>query len=202
MALDQLDFFARLVDLPLPVEEPNAVTPKPALQSGLDEALTAKCRDLLLSISCHELAERVKVNWSPRLRSTAGLAFPGKGWIRLNPRLQQFGEAEVDQTLRHELAHLLANYRVGRRRIAPHGPEWQKACADLGVPNEKRCHDLPLPRKEISRRHLYRCPGCKAEMKRVRPIRRPSACLACCRRHSGGRYDERFRFVKVPVKPN
>src|SRR2546423_13076644 len=27
---------------------------------------------------------------------------------------------EVDRTLRHELAHLLAQFRVGRRRIAPH----------------------------------------------------------------------------------
>jgi hypothetical protein len=34
-------------------------------------------------------------------------------------------------------------------------------------------------------------------MQRVRPIRRKTACLACCREHSGGKYDERFRFVKI-----
>ena len=37
---------------------------------------------------------------------------------------------EVDRTLRHELAHLLAQWRVGRRRIAPHGKEWRQACRD------------------------------------------------------------------------
>jgi predicted SprT family Zn-dependent metalloprotease len=40
---------------------------------------------------------------------------------------------EIDRTLRHELAHLLAQFRVGRRRIAPHGPEWRIACRDLGI---------------------------------------------------------------------
>jgi len=29
-------------------------------------------------------------------------------------------------------------------------------------------------------------------------LRRRSACLACCRKHSGGRYDDRFRFEKLP----
>ncbi len=131
------------------------------------------------------------------MRSTAGTALAGKSLITLNPRLRELGEAEVDRTLRHELAHLLAQHRAGRRRIAPHGEEWLQACRDLGIPDEKRCHTLPLPRRELTARHFYRCPACTVEVKRVRPFGRKTACLNCCRRHNRGRYDERFRFVKV-----
>ncbi len=125
------------------------------------------------------------------------MAFAAKALITLNPKLVAFGHEEVDRTLRHELAHLLAHHRYGRRRIAAHGPEWQAACIDLGLVDEKRCHNLPLPRRKMTRRHLYRCPGCGIEVPRVRPLRRKSACLACCRLHARGAYDERFRFIKV-----
>jgi predicted SprT family Zn-dependent metalloprotease len=119
--------------------------------------------------------------------------------ITLNPRLCQIGDDEVERTLRHELAHLLAQHRAGRRHIAPHGPEWHQACRDLGIPDEKRCHTLPLPRRELTARHFYRCPVCTQEIPRVRPFRSKTACLDCCRRHSRGRYDDRFRFVKIPA---
>jgi predicted SprT family Zn-dependent metalloprotease len=105
----------------------------------------------------------------------------------------------VERTLRHELAHLLAQHRAGRRRIAPHGPQWQQACRDLGLVDETRCHTLPLPRRQMHARHVYRCPSCKVEVRRVRPFGRKTACLACCRRHNRGRYHDRFRFVKVPA---
>jgi predicted SprT family Zn-dependent metalloprotease len=185
----QLDFLARLLARPFRRE-----TPPP---SGFDQALAERCATLLLPLGAESLASLIRVQWSARLRSTAGLAYPARGLIKLNPRLRDFGEEAVERTLRHELAHLLAQHRAGRRRIAPHGAEWRRACADLGLDDERRCHDLPLPRRTIARPHRYRCPACAAEFTRVRPLRRPSACLACCRRHNGGRYDERFRLVKV-----
>jgi predicted SprT family Zn-dependent metalloprotease len=157
---------------------------------------------LLCELDCHDLAKRICVRWNPRMRSTAGTALVAKALITLNPRLREFGKAEVDRTLRHELAHLLAHHRAGRRRIAPHGPEWQQACRDLALPDEKRCHTLPLPRRELAVRHFYRCPACAQEVKRVRPFGRKTACLDCCRRHNRGRYDERFRFLKIPGPGN
>jgi len=39
------------------------------------------------------------------------------------------------------------------------------------------------------------------ELHRVRPFRRKSACLECCRRFRGGQYDEKFRFIKVTAPP-
>lgn len=208
MSLRQLDFLAGLLrvtrdkligesrPVPPPAPEPAKLkAPRPP--RGDDTALAARCVEWLGPLNCPALAERVRVTWSGRLRSTAGLAYPGKGLIKLNPRLKDFGEAEVERTLRHELAHLLAQHRVGRRRIAPHGAEWRKACADLGAPDEARCHTLPLPRKTVERRHLYRCAKCGVEVRRVRPFRRATACLKCCRQFNGGRFNERFRFVKI-----
>lgn len=181
--------------LPPPLPAPLAIPLPPA--AGLE----ATARKLLRAIGCDALARVVRVRWSKRMRTTAGLAFCGKQLVMLNPRLAQFGAGEIDRTLRHELAHLLAKFRAGKRRIAPHGAEWQAACVQLGIVDEKRCHNLPLPRTRQTAKHFYHCPGCRTEIKRVRPFRRRVACLACCRAHSRGRYDERFQLVKLRPTP-
>ena len=160
-------------------------------------SLESTARRLLESLGCRGLARQVRVRWNRRLRTTAGLANYLHWQVSLNPRLISFGMEEVDRTLRHELAHLLARYRAGRRRIQPHGPEWRQACADLGLDGEKRCHELPLPRRRMPHKILYRCRHCRAEVRRVRPFRRAVACLKCCREFNRGRYDERFRFELV-----
>ncbi len=190
----QLDFLNQLTAA---FRKAPAAQSKPPLSGG-DAELETLARTLLSALGCGALAAEVRVVWNPRMRSTAGTAFPRRNLITLNPRLREFGDAEVDRTLRHELAHLLAHHRASRRRIAPHGPEWSRACRDLGLADERRCHDLPLPRRKMPARHFYRCPHCALELSRVRPLRRKSACLQCCRRHNRGDYDERFRFRTVP----
>jgi predicted SprT family Zn-dependent metalloprotease len=104
---------------------------------------------------------------------------------------------EVDRTLRHELAHLLGQWRVGRRGIAPHGKEWRRACRDLGIADEVRCHNLPFATKMYAARYVYLCPNCKETFQRVRRIRRAIACLACCRAHNRGEFDPRFRLKLI-----
>ena len=195
----QLDFFRQLTARLCSAIQPQSPAPviAPAKSAAADLEKTA--RALLLALGCADLAARVRVRWNPRMRSTAGTAYASKSLISLNPRLRAFGDAEIDRTLRHELAHLLAHHRAGRRRISPHGREWQQACRDLGLTDEKRCHDLPLPRRALTARHFYRCPHCAVELRRVRPLRGKSACLACCRRHNGGRYADQFRFAKIPA---
>lgn len=161
--------------------------------------LTHRAREILRRAGAHRLAARVQVSWRSRLRTTAGLAHYAKALVLLNPRIAAFGAGEIERTLIHELAHLLAQDRAGKRRIAPHGREWRLACRDLGLPGEKRCHTLPLPRRTITRRHVYRCPACDTEVRRVRPFRVAVACMDCCRKYASGRYDERFRLVKKRV---
>ena len=173
--------------------------PAPSVPLQADAPLTRMAAGLLRAVGCAELAGRVSVVWHRRLTSTAGLARPQSAQVLLNPRLRAFPD-EVDRTLRHELAHLVAFDRARARRIAAHGPEWRQACGDLGIPGESRCHTLPLPRRQVERRHVYRCPRCDFRLRRVRPIkaRRRLACLDCCKRYAGGRFDRRFVFVKVP----
>ena len=181
---------------------PAPVQPRAGSKGALvaDEALTRQAAELLREIGCAALAERVAVRWHPRLVSTAGLARPESAEVHLNPRLPEF-PGEVERTLRHELAHLAAYDRAGKRRITAHGAEWRLACMDLGIPDENRCHTLPLGRRKPARRgHVYQCPKCATILRRTRPInarRHRLACRDCCRQYSGGRFDKRFEFVKV-----
>jgi SprT protein len=170
-----------------------------ASTAALDEAMTAWCQAQAAEMGLASLAQKLTVFWNPRMRSTAGRAFWPQRRIELNPRLMAIGAAEIDRTLRHELAHLVAQERAGNRRIAAHGAEWRVACAELGIRGEKACHRLPLPRRVMTRRHAYQCPQCKTVMLRVKAIRRAVACALCCRVFSNGKYDQRFRLKKIDV---
>jgi predicted SprT family Zn-dependent metalloprotease len=185
------------------LQEKPALAPSPPPESsatssqsirGRDAQLEKLARKLLGALGFVEGVEKIEVRWMPRMRSTAGYAKWPHWKVELNPRLREFS-GEVDRTLRHELAHLVAHARAGRRRIAPHGPEWRRACADLGIPNEGARHTLPLPSRRLKRNFTYACPSCGVEVERVRRFRRRTACLACCRRHNRGRYDGRFEFA-------
>lgn len=169
--------------------------PVPVLD-GRDATLEDQARGWLHALEMPGGARLLTVTWNARLRSTAGYARYPSWAIELNPRLAEF-EGQVERTLKHELAHLIAYHRAGRRRIEPHGREWRAACADLGIPDEKACHRLPLPRNAVERKLTYACPACQTTVHRVRKFRRPTACLHCCNRHAGGRYDGRFRLVLV-----
>ena len=79
------------------------------------------------------------------------------------------------------------------RRIDPHGAEWRAACAELGIPGESPYHSLPLKGRRMKQKALLclpflprrRSPACP-------PMRRAVACYACCKKHNGGRYHDRF----------
>jgi predicted SprT family Zn-dependent metalloprotease len=163
-------------------------------KAGRDHALEAIARALLCEQKAPALGANLQVIWSSRLHSAAGRAEYRGPRIVLNRRLCAHGEAEIDRTLRHELAHLLAQFRAGRRRIAPHGAEWKRACVDLAIAGEARCHNLPLPVRRRARKYLYVCPNCRRDFPRVRPLRRAVACLECCRAFNRGRFDARFRL--------
>lgn len=190
----QLEFLLVGQALRLPISK--TATGAVALQfKGRDHALEEKSRNLLRQLGAAKLARQIRVEWNPRLKTTAGRADYREKLISLNPLLYDHGDEEIDRTLRHELAHLLAQFRERRRRrIAPHGAEWCDACRDLDIADEVRCHNLPFPTKVCAPRYVYRCPNCKGKFPRVRRVRRAIACLACCRKHNGGDFDPRFRL--------
>ena len=190
----------RLQRLPLPQGEGKGEGDSKILRRSRDVDLESKTRELLRSLGAGKLAREIRVEWNPRLKTAAGRADFRQKLISLNPLLRDvraglaFNREEIDRTLRHELAHLLAQFRVGRRRIAPHGPEWREACRDLGIADEVRCHNLPFAARTFPPRYVYVCPNCKEKFPRVRRIRRAIACLACCRAHNRGEFDARFRL--------
>ena len=175
----------------------QAATGTVALQfRGRDVELEQIARRLLRALGATRVATELRVEWNSRLKTTAGRADYRQKLISLNPRLFEH-PAEIDRTLRHELAHILAQFRAGRRRIRAHGDEWRIACRDLGISDEKRCHNLPFPFNERARRYLYECPNCQRDFPRSRRIKRAVACLACCRAQNGGEFDARFRLRLV-----
>ena len=199
--LRQLEFAFRSTGI-LPVGQPG-VSPgesvidsagrMPAGPTAETAVLLQTARELSRSLGATRVAWELRLEWNSRLKTAAGRADYRQKLISLNPRLFEH-PAEIDRTLRHELAHILAQFRAGRRRILPHGIEWRQACRDLGIADEKRCHNLPFPASERGRRYLYKCPHCQQDFPRVRRIKRAVACLACCRKHNGGDFDPRFRL--------
>jgi SprT protein len=188
-----------VVEQALRLPHRKTATEAVALEFGRAVELETKARELLHSLGAKRIATELRVEWNSRLKTAAGRADYRQKLISLNPRLVEHPE-EIDRTLRHELAHILAQFREkGRRRISPHGPEWQQACRDLGIAGEKRCHTLPFPATSYAPRFIYCCPNCRREFPRVRKIKRTVACLACCRAHNGGEFDVRFRLKLLRV---
>jgi predicted SprT family Zn-dependent metalloprotease len=96
---------------------------------------------------------------------------------------------DVTNTVLHEIAHALAG------RAAGHGRAWKVQAEAVGCMAE-RCYDsdvvlAPPPQ------FIGTCPSCKRTVKRHR--RNRIACSACCKAHTGGRFDSRFLFAWARV---
>jgi len=167
---------------------------------GLDQRLIDQCVELLNDLALSDVAAKVVVRWNPRMRTTAGRAFWPEARIDMNPKLRELAPEEVQGTLLHELAHLVAYARAGRRRIKAHGVEWQQACMDLGIPGERATHSLPLPGRRMKRRWRYTCPECGEGVDRVHQMKRRAACYGCCQNHNGGYFHKRFRLKESPIE--
>jgi len=167
---------------------------------GFDQRLTNQCVELLTGLELGDVAAKVVVQWNPRMRTTAGRAFWPEARIEMNPKLREIAPEEVQGTLLHELAHLVAYARAGRRRIKAHGAEWQQACVHLGIPGERATHSLPLPGRKMKRRWRYSCPECGEGFDRVHKMKRRAACYACCKTHNGGYFHKKFRLKVAPIE--
>lgn len=177
----------------------RALKPQPAPRvshAKEDGGLTAWCVETAKSLFLQELARKVRVSWNPRMQTTAGRAWWPDRMIELNPKLRECEPEELWRTLKHELAHLVAYERCGRRRIDPHGPEWQAACVDLGISGEKPFHNLPFKRRRMKRKYAYICSNCFTTIHRVKPIARSVACYDCCRKFNNGVYQDRYRLIE------
>ena len=182
-----------------PAEKAGSENDRPESTAG-GKTLTAQCVEALQVLGLDALASQVMVEWNPRMRTTAGRAFWPCARIELNPKLLELAPDEVQPTLLHELAHLVAYARAGRRRIKAHGVEWQMACSDLGIPGELATHSLPLPGRKMKRKWRYSCPVCGQGFDRVRKTKRSVACYTCCREMNDGNYHAKFRLVEKRIE--
>lgn len=178
---------------------PEENKPPQITSEGRNENLSLQARDLIDKLKLAGLAARVDIVWNPRMRSSAGRATWPSALIELNPRLLEISASEVERTLRHELAHLVAFERARSTKIDAHGLEWQQACADLGIPGETATHRLPLPSRKLQRQWRYLCLACGKKIERVRRIKTRVACHDCCRIKNNGRYDSRFQLIERQI---
>jgi predicted SprT family Zn-dependent metalloprotease len=165
-----------------------------------DKALETQANQLLRQAGHPN--PKVVIYWNSRLQTTAGLALHHHHRICLNPLLLKItdGAHHVQNTMRHELAHLLAQHRVGKKRIQSHGLEWKLACKDLGIEGEPRCHSIPeliVAQKKQKINFYYYCPNCTTCLERVRRPKKKFACLKCCKQHNGGKYHDNYRFRPI-----
>lgn len=100
-------------------------------------------------------------------RVSAGIAYYREGRIGLSSTVLK-DEASVKETVGHEFAHLLAFVRHGRK-AANHGPYWQQAMLDVGLPPIVR-HQMPVERNVARQQVVYKCLKCGTEIIRTRRL--------------------------------
>jgi predicted SprT family Zn-dependent metalloprotease len=159
--------------------------------SSVDDALLRKCeREIpkwLETWRCPELADRLVVSVSTRMRTTLGRCSPRAGQIQIAAFLLDAPEALLREVLCHEVAHAAVS-DVHRQRLKPHGPEWKELMRAAGYRPRAR-----LPRELLEsvpgwrpRRVVWehRCPVCHATRRAGRPVKewRCGACWNIWRR--------------------
>jgi len=123
----------------------------------------------------------------PRVRydirgTTAGQARAYQWAVRFNPvLLQENFEDMIEQTVPHEVAHLVARKKTPYR-IKPHGHEWKQIMRDFGK-SATRCHDYDTSNARAWRRNVSR----SSVMAPSRPRERfPYECSCCHKKVSVG----------------
>jgi len=125
-----------------------------------------------------DLAERVRIGYNPRLRTTLGRAALDRRRVELNPRILLRHPGELVPTLVHELAHLVVHMRYGA--VPPHGIHFRTLMRAVNL-SPGATHNLPIEHlKRPRRRYLYlhRCSGCEYSFV-ARSVRRGYYCTAC-----------------------
>ncbi|CAA9584301.1 MAG: hypothetical protein AVDCRST_MAG86-3267 [uncultured Truepera sp.] len=129
-------------------------------------------------------------NWSfafNRRKRAFGLCDYSRRTIYLSSVLTELnGEAEVRDTLLHEVAHALAGHCAG------HGPIWREIAQKVGA-RPRRCYRAEEVQQPPSK-YLLVCPSCNASTPLHRRPIRVYACRSCCERLNGGGFSVKYRL--------
>jgi len=124
----------------------------------------------------------IEVFWNSRLRSTVGRVHHDRrpALVEISPSYHDAHPDELDETLAHELAHVL-HPRAGHGR--PWRDELSSALKRLGIPVRQNLVRAAHPAPKNGR-YLWRCRGCGNDVD-IRPRRRADEIAVrtrCCRR--------------------
>lgn len=100
-------------------------------------------------------------------------------------------QEQVERTIKHELAHVLAGAKAG------HGPVWRAHARALGIPAVRCSNDVSIPGAWVGT-----CPHCLEQFTKHRKPKRDLlyACPKCCRKYARGRWDARFILIWTKKK--
>jgi SprT protein len=130
---------------PLAVAE-NAVGRHPTTAELMDLRARVQARTTTLLREFGELTNaEVEIRFDLRGKAAGQVRIRGQGryLIRYNLELlKRGGQDFLEQTVPHEVAHVLACHRFGRN-IRPHGREWKAIMGQLGA-EPTRCHDYDV----------------------------------------------------------
>jgi predicted SprT family Zn-dependent metalloprotease len=120
----------------------------------------------------------VKIEWSNRLRM-AGKYIISDRIIRLGRRYHEYFPEEVENTLKHEMIHIL---------YPDHGRLFKSEAIRIGASRYAR--EYPGARGNF--KYIYVCPGCGEKFYRRKRYR-----LASCGRCSRNGYDQRYKLKLI-----
>jgi predicted SprT family Zn-dependent metalloprotease len=165
-----------------PAAPRQPVVPRPPASGARPGPLDRQAAHLYAALNRTRFASTLPacdVRFSARLTASGGMCYPTLRRIRLSVHLlHEHGWPEVAEVLVHEMAHLwVAVYARtrGRRRPAPHGPEFR---AVLRAAGGHRLHCVPFSSGAPLRLHVYRCPQ-GHEFLRKRRLSPRLVCAAC-----------------------
>ncbi len=164
------------------VHEPKQ---KPTLRSGELPPVEELYRlfDLYNAIHFDNTLPAASIEYSTRMLA-AGYCEPLRRRIKIGVRYHQIFREELEDTLKHEMIHLI-HYR--------HDKRFKAKAAGMGVSIHAKFH----PALKRAPRYLYHCPVCKAQYPRQRRLRETS-CGSC----SSGAFDPRFKLLLIRKAPS
>jgi len=139
--------------------------------------------------------EKTPLVWNDRLRTSAGRFIPGRRRffkddppvIEIASYLQKIEDSSkhIRDTIAHEMIHY---WLWARRRPYGHTPEFLAKMREIGASR----YNTVGKRRPF--KYIYKCPHCHREFPSRKKLNK-LACLPCCKAHSRGRYDPRFRII-------
>ncbi len=159
---------------------PRQPKPQAAHRSGELPSVEELYRlfDLYNAIHFDNALPQPTIEYSTRMLA-AGSCEPVRRRIKIGVRYHQIFREELEDTLKHEMIHLVHYH---------HDKRFKAKAAELGVSVHAKFH----PDLKRQPRYLYQCPACNAQYPRQKRLRETS-CGSC----SGGAFDSRFKLRLV-----